>query len=81
MLEIIKKSKKSFLKLLDAKQKVSKDSLFREDIFKKICQKIQNRNKTRVIRDISLLIVSSAETLAIYGADYLNMLIKSTNKE
>ncbi|KAL7919229.1 hypothetical protein ACQKWADRAFT_323180 [Trichoderma austrokoningii] len=39
-----------------------------------------NRNETRVIRDISLLIVPSAETLANYGAEHLNILIDSTNE-
>ncbi|KAF1956398.1 hypothetical protein CC80DRAFT_563232 [Byssothecium circinans] len=67
MLEITTKSKESFLKLLDAKQTVPKDSLFHDDGFKGTCQKIQDRNETRVIRDISLLIVPSAETLATCG--------------
>ena len=80
VLDITRKSKESFLKLLDAKQTVPKDSLFRDDVFKRTCQKIQDRNETRVIRDISLLIVPSAETLATYGANHLNMLIESTNE-
>ena len=79
-LDITEKSKKSFLNLLDAKQKVPKDSLFRDDVFKRTYQKMQDRNETRVIRDISLLITPSAETLATYGADHLNILIESTNE-
>ncbi|KAL9083927.1 MAG: hypothetical protein Q9165_008334 [Trypethelium subeluteriae] len=80
VLEITEKSKKSFLNLLDAKQTVPKDSLFSDDVFKRTCQKIQDRNETRVIRDISLLITPSAETLATYGADHLNILIESINE-
>ena len=80
VLEITEKSRESFLNLLHAKQTVPKDSLFRNDVFKRTCQNIQDRNETRVIRDISLLIVPSAETLATYGADHLNMLTESTNE-
>jgi hypothetical protein len=43
-------------------------------------QKIQDRNKAMVIRDISLLIVPSAQTLATYGATHLNHLIESVNE-
>ncbi|KAF2005398.1 hypothetical protein P154DRAFT_571121 [Amniculicola lignicola CBS 123094] len=80
VLEITENSKKSFLNLLDAKQTVPQDSLFHDDVFKRTSQKIQDRNETRVIRDISLLITPSAETLATYGADHLNILIESTNE-
>ncbi|OCL06954.1 hypothetical protein AOQ84DRAFT_432391 [Glonium stellatum] len=43
-------------------------------------QATQSRNETRVIRDISLLIAPSAETLATYGAKELEILIESTNE-
>ncbi|OXV07751.1 hypothetical protein Egran_04486 [Elaphomyces granulatus] len=79
-LGITEKSKETYLKLLDVKQTVPSDSLFRDDIFKRTCQNIQDRNEARVIRDISLLIVPSAETLATYGAEHLNNLIDSTNE-
>ena len=79
-LDITQKSKNNYLNLLEAKQTVPKDSLFRDDLFERTCQKIQDRNETRVIRDISLLITPSAETLATYGADHLNILIESTNE-
>jgi hypothetical protein len=59
---------------------VPSESLFRDNLFKWICQNIQDRNKTRVIWDISLLIVPSAETLIIYGARHLKILIESTNE-
>ncbi|KAF2395979.1 hypothetical protein EJ06DRAFT_534422 [Trichodelitschia bisporula] len=79
-LDIIQQSKKSYLNLLDAKQTVPSESLFRDDLFKRTCQNIQDRNETRVIRDISLLIVPSAETLTTYGAGHLKILIESTNE-
>ncbi|KAL9123766.1 MAG: hypothetical protein Q9217_006837, partial [Psora testacea] len=56
------------------------DSLFRDDLFKKTCRKIQDRNETMVIRDIGLLIVPSAQTLATYGATHLNHLYETTNQ-
>ena len=79
-LGITEKSKETYLNLLDAKQTVPTDSLFRDNIFKRTCQNIRNRNETRVIRDISLLIVPSAETLATYGAKHLDILIDNTNE-
>jgi hypothetical protein len=79
-MDIIQQSKKIYLNLLDAKQTIPSESLFRDDLFKRTCQNIQDRNEIRVIRDISLLIVPSAETLTIYGAGHLKILIESTNE-
>ena len=79
-LGITDKSKNNLQTLLSAEQQVPHDSLFRDDLFKSTCRKIQDRNETRVIRDISLLIVPSAETLATYGATNLQCLIESTNE-
>ena len=55
-------------------------SLFRDDIFKKTCKNVQDRNESRVIHDITRLIVPSAETLATYGATKLECLIESVNE-
>ncbi len=66
--------------LLKTTQIFSQNSLFYNNLFKKICKKIRNRNKTIVIRDIGLLIVSSVQTLVIYGAMQLNYLYKCINK-
>ncbi|OJD28259.1 hypothetical protein ACJ73_00338 [Blastomyces percursus] len=62
------------------KQSIPIDSLFRDDLFDKLCEMIQDRNETRVIRDISQLIVPSAELLATYGAIKLICLIESVNE-
>jgi len=66
--------------LLDTKQTVSQNLLFRDNLFKKTCRNIQDRNETIVIWDIGLLIVFSAQTLAIYGATHLIYLYETTNK-
>jgi hypothetical protein len=79
-LGITGKSKADYQSLLSAEQPVPNDSLFRDDLFRSTCRNIQDRNETRVIRDISLLIVPSAETLATYGATNLQCLIESTNE-
>jgi len=73
---------KTFCKnLLESVQIFSQNSLFRDNLFKKICKKIRNRNKTIIIRDIGPLIVFSAQTLVIYGATHLNYLYKCVNED
>jgi hypothetical protein len=66
--------------LLEKKQTIPQDSLFRDDVFEKACRKIQDRNEARVVQDITRLIVPSAETLATYGATHLDPLIESVNE-
>ena len=66
--------------LVKKEQSVPQDSLFRNDIFKKTCRKIEDRNEARVIQDIARLIVPSAETLATYGATHLDHLIEGVNE-
>ena len=73
-------SKGICLTLLETEQEAPEDSLFRDDRFKSTCRKIQDRNETRVIRDISLLIVPSAETLATRGDEHRDHLIESVNE-
>ena len=79
-LGITKGSKDLYQRLLELEQSVPKDSLFREDLFKKTCRKIENRNEARVIQDIARLIVPSVETLATYGATHLDYLIEGVNE-
>jgi hypothetical protein len=47
------------------------DTLFRDDIIRKTCQKLEDRNETRVIREIAQLIVPSVESLATFDATRL----------
>jgi hypothetical protein len=73
-------SKKTCRDLLSTHQEVPEDTMFRDDLFEEICEVIRNRNETRVIRDISQLIVPSAEVLAIRGNKHLRCLIESVNE-
>ncbi|KAI9744261.1 MAG: hypothetical protein M1818_002413 [Claussenomyces sp. TS43310] len=66
--------------LLHTEQTVPQDSLFRDDLFYKTCQRLQDRNEPMVVRDIALLIVPSAQTLATYGATHLNYLFECVNE-
>ena len=79
-LGVVEKSKELVRKLLEQEQPVPQDSLFRDDIFEATCRKVRDRNETRVIRDISLLIVPSAEMLTTYGARELACLTESVNE-
>ena len=51
-----------FERLLCSEQTVPQDSLFHDDLFEKTCEKIRNRNELTVIRDISSLVLPSAQT-------------------
>ncbi|ELR08217.1 hypothetical protein VC83_08021 [Pseudogymnoascus destructans] len=66
--------------LLENEQTVPQESLFRDDLFEKACEKIQNRNEARVVQDIARLIVPSAETLATLGSKHLESLVESVNE-
>ena len=79
-LGITEQSRKTYRKLLDTTQAIPSDSLFRDDLFEWTCQNLQNRNEARVIQDITRLIVPSAETLTIFGAKHLSILIESINE-
>ncbi|KAF2267283.1 hypothetical protein CC78DRAFT_551972 [Lojkania enalia] len=79
-LDIADESKDTSYSLLNTDQTVPKDSLFRDDIFKRTIRKVEDRNEARVLRDITPLIVPSAEILATYGARELECLIESTNE-
>lgn len=65
--------------LLEKDQSTPTDSLFCDKHFETTCSKIRNENEARVIKDITWLIVSSAETLATYGATELDILIEKVN--
>ena len=79
-LGITKGSKDLYQRLLDSRQPVPEDSLFRDDLFDKSCDKIADRNEARVIQDIARLIAPSAETLATWGATHLDHLIEGVNE-
>lgn len=66
--------------LLDSEQAVPKDTLFRDDLFRVTCEKVQDTNEARVIRSISPYIVPSAEDLETLGATHLEHLIEGINE-
>ena len=79
-LDITDDSRSLCRRLLQSEQTVPQDSLFRDNLFEKTCQKIRTRNEAMVIRDIGLLIVPSAQALATYGATHLNHLYECVNE-
>ncbi|KAL6870390.1 hypothetical protein J3F83DRAFT_677580 [Trichoderma novae-zelandiae] len=66
--------------LLTSEQTLPTESLFRDELFDLTCRSVEDRNAARVLRDITPLIVPSAEVLAINGSAGLKCLIESTNE-
>ncbi|KJZ70771.1 hypothetical protein HIM_09855 [Hirsutella minnesotensis 3608] len=79
-LGLTKQSNDTCCTLLSSHQTMPNDSLFRDDLFEQTCRRVEDRNEARVIRDITPLIVPSAEVLCTYGAKHLNILIESVNE-
>ncbi|EDN02462.1 conserved hypothetical protein [Histoplasma mississippiense (nom. inval.)] len=80
-LGITDRSKEILKELLKKDQPVPKHTLFRDDIFDEFCQRLQGKNESRVIQDISRLIVPSAESLAVDGDRNLKHLVESVNEQ
>lgn len=66
--------------LLKKEQTIPQNTLFHDDLFDETHRKIQDRNETMIIRNIDLLIIPSAQTLAAYGATHLNHFYETTNE-
>lgn len=64
-LGITDKSKSFCETLLNSAQPPPKESLFDNDVFESVCNNLENQNETRVIQDVSRLIVPSAEQCAL----------------
>ena len=73
-------SKKLCQTLLNTKQPVPQDTLFRDDLFDETCESVRARNEALVVRDISPLICPPAQVLRIYGANHLKPLNESVNE-
>ena len=56
------------------------NSLFNDNIFKRVYQRVRNKNEARVIRDLSPLLVPSTEILYFNGAINLEYLIEIVDK-
>ncbi|KAK6502634.1 hypothetical protein TWF506_003214 [Arthrobotrys conoides] len=78
-LGITEDSKKTYQNLLSADQQIPSNTLFRDDLFETACTKLAGANETRVIRDLTQLIVPSAETLATFGSQHLDILSETCN--
>ncbi|KAH6655965.1 hypothetical protein BKA67DRAFT_515839 [Truncatella angustata] len=79
-LDITLPSKVQTQSLLDESQPPPQDTLFRDDVFKQTYRKIHNKNEARIIQDVSRLIVPSAESLAAFDGEHLEVLIESVNE-
>ena len=66
--------------LLNANQTVSYDSLFNDDLFERVCQRVRNKIEVRVIRDLSSLLVPFAEILYLREATNLEHLIETVDE-
>ena len=77
VLDITDESKNLCQRLLDSEAATPTGSLFRDDIFRKTCRKIQNSNEAKVKQDIARLIVPSVDALATYGAKNLDHFVES----
>lgn len=53
--------------------------MFRDDLFRVICDKVQDKNEARVIRSITPYIVPSVEDLETFGDTHLEHLIEGVN--
>lgn len=77
----IKKGAKQLCQdLLEAKQAIPEDTLFSDDIFEETCEIMRKTNEARLIRDITLLIVPSAETHTIRRPRNLRILVETVNE-
>jgi hypothetical protein len=67
--------------LLDSKQIIPKDTIFRDDIFDDTCEKLRGKNEARIFKDCTPLIVPWIEAYASLSADRdLDIAIESVNE-
>ncbi|KAK3398746.1 hypothetical protein B0T20DRAFT_411910 [Sordaria brevicollis] len=80
-LGISDKSRSLCKTLLNTQQPAPKNSLFDDDIFEKVCDKLLNRNEARVVLDLLRLIVPSAEQHALRARHLEHLdLVESVNE-
>ncbi|KAL1622273.1 hypothetical protein SLS56_008806 [Neofusicoccum ribis] len=77
---IKKETKKLCRNLLEVEQVVPEDTLFSDDIFEETYEIMRKRNEARLIRDITLLIVPSAEIHTIRRPRHQRILVETVNK-
>lgn len=67
--------------LLDSKQIIPQDTIFRDDIFDDTCERLRGKNEARIFKDCTPLIVPWAEAHALLSANRdLDIAIESVNE-
>lgn len=64
----------------EKERKVPDDPLFHNDVFAAFCEMLEGRNEAKIIRDLSLRLVPSAEAEALCGANHLRCVVESVNE-
>ena len=80
VLGIHKDSEDLCQRLLEKEQPTPTNSIFSDHVFKTACKRLQGKNEARIIKDLTPLIVPSAETLATLGAEHLDIVAESVNE-
>lgn len=71
---------KLYSMLLNTKQTPPRDTIFRDDVFRTTCNKLQGKKEARIVKDLTPLLVPSVEPRAILGARHLDTLVESVNE-
>ncbi|KAI4257287.1 MAG: hypothetical protein LQ352_001699 [Teloschistes flavicans] len=66
--------------LMDTEQDYLQDSLFNSDIFEDFCQWIADRNEASIVRDLTPLLVPSAELMYLRGSRHLRHVIEAVDE-
>ncbi|KAL9583529.1 MAG: hypothetical protein Q9212_002646 [Teloschistes hypoglaucus] len=69
-----------FRTFLDTEQNVPEDSLFNDDLFEDFCLWISDRNEATIVRDLTPLLVPSAELMNLRGARHLRHVIEAVDE-
>ncbi|KAL8684082.1 MAG: hypothetical protein Q9224_006632, partial [Gallowayella concinna] len=67
--------------LLDSDQAIPKDTIFRDDIFGRVCRRLRGKNEARIFKDCTPLIVPGVETHELVRANpNLDVAVESVNE-
>jgi hypothetical protein len=66
--------------LAEKEQITPKGTIFRDDIFRRTCDKLRGKNEARVFKNCTPLIVPDVEPLVTLGAKRLNIVVESVNE-
>lgn len=69
-----------FRTFMDTEQDVPDDSLFNDDLFEDFCLWISDRNEATIVRDLTPLLVPSAELMKLRGARHLRHVIEAVDE-